>query len=228
MLRLICFWSLLFVVGCSQGNDQRVLTSTAAAPDNYKIEFENDYVRIIRVSYSPGESSPMHSHEPFVGVTLTGTKDNVFTYLDGSSETKPPSSPGELIDGDLTVHAIKSNAGFKTESVFIELKNPYLSGEQPIPNLTEVAPDRAEVVLEKPGLRVVRVKNSGNNDTPLHSHRAGVSVTLSDMNVEVTPVSGESKEVSRPAGDASWEGPRAHSGKNLSDQPTDMILFELM
>ncbi len=227
MLRSISVWLLLIVFGCSQGSDQQVLTSTAAAPKNYTIEFENDYVRIIRVKYAPGESSAMHSHEPFVGVTLTGTRDNVFTYLDGSSEIRPPNSPGELIDGDLTIHSIKSG-NFETESVFVELKKPYVGDDQSIPNLTEVSPDKALVLLEKPGVRVVRVKNSANNGTPLHSHRAGVSVTLTDMSVEVTSPSGESREVSRPAGDAAWEEPRAHSGKNLSDQPTDMILFELM
>ena len=228
MFRLIALWSLLALFGCSQSVDQRVLTSTEAAPNNYIVEFENDYVRIIRVKYSPGESSAMHSHEPFVGVTLTGTKDNVFTYLDGSSETRPPNSPGELIDDDLTVHAIKSNADFKTESIFVELKKPYTSDDPFIPNLTEVAPDTAAVVLEKPGIRVVRVKNPADSDTPLHSHRAGVSIPLTDMEVEVTSTSGEIKRVSRQAGDASWEEPRAHSGKNLRSEPTEMLIFELI
>ena len=228
MFRLIALWSLLGLFGCSQSVDQRVLTSTEAAPNNYIVEFENDYVRIVRVKYSPGESSAMHSHEPFVGVTLTGTKNNVFTYLDGSSEVRPPSAPGELIDGDLTVHSIKSETDFETESVFVELKKPYVSNAQSIPNLTEVSPDSASVVLEKKGIRVVRVKNPADSDTPLHSHRAGVSIPLTDMEVEVTSTSGEIKRVSRRAGDASWEGPRAHSGKNLRGEPTEMLIFELI
>ncbi len=29
---------------------------------HYKIEFENDRVRVVRIKYGPGEKSVMHSH----------------------------------------------------------------------------------------------------------------------------------------------------------------------
>ncbi|MEC8834122.1 MAG: hypothetical protein VYC07_05425, partial [Pseudomonadota bacterium] len=62
----------LLLVGCVQNDDNSIWTSTLVAPDHYQVEFENDYVRVIRVTYGPGDASAMHSHEPFVGVTLTG------------------------------------------------------------------------------------------------------------------------------------------------------------
>ena len=86
--QFISILSLIVISGCAESLENSILTSTVAAPDNYQVEFENDYLRIIRVRYSPGESSAMHSHEPFVGVTLTGAKGSVFTYADGSSETR--------------------------------------------------------------------------------------------------------------------------------------------
>ncbi len=61
-----------FLYSCSQDKNNSILTSTEAAPNHYELEFENEYLRIIRVKYSPGETSAMHSHEPTVGVTLTG------------------------------------------------------------------------------------------------------------------------------------------------------------
>ena len=42
-----------------------------ADPDHYTLEFENDYVRIIRIKYGPGEASIMHSHGPSVAVALS-------------------------------------------------------------------------------------------------------------------------------------------------------------
>ena len=72
------------------------------------------------------------------------------------------------------------------------------------------------------------IKNIGKGDTPLHSHRAGVSVPLTNIDVEVTLPSGEVRRVYKPAGEVAWEEPRAHKGKNLSDEPNEMILFELM
>src|SRR4051794_13357740 len=35
---------------------------SAAAPKNYKIEFENAYVRVFRVSHAPHDHIPVHKH----------------------------------------------------------------------------------------------------------------------------------------------------------------------
>ncbi len=39
-------------------------------PKHYKLEFENDRIRILRVSYGPHERSVMHGHPPCVVVML--------------------------------------------------------------------------------------------------------------------------------------------------------------
>ncbi len=227
MQKLMVAIFVIFVIGCAEKPDDPVLTSTDAAPDQYKVEFENDYVRVISVHYGPGESSAMHSHEPFVGVTLTGAQ-SVFTNLDGTSETRPESFPGDLIDGDLSPHAVRSISTGDQHSIFVEIKQPYPAVTAVVPNIVEAAPSIAKVELEKPGIRVVRIKNLANNETPLHSHRAGVSVALTEMQVAITSPDGEVSQATRPAGDVAWEEERAHSGKNLSDQPTEIILFELL
>lgn len=41
---------------------------------HYKVEFENDRVRVVRISYAPGERSVMHSHPESVAVFLTDAK----------------------------------------------------------------------------------------------------------------------------------------------------------
>src|SRR5207245_4823793 len=54
-------------------------------PKHYKVEFENDEVRVLRIRYGPGEKSPMHSHPDGVQVFLTDVHAK-FTYPDGKSE----------------------------------------------------------------------------------------------------------------------------------------------
>jgi hypothetical protein len=39
-------------------------------PKHYKVEFENEQVRVLRVHLGPKESSPMHEHPPRVSVPL--------------------------------------------------------------------------------------------------------------------------------------------------------------
>jgi quercetin dioxygenase-like cupin family protein len=57
-------------------------------PKHYKVEFENEQVRVLRISYAPGEKSVMHAHPNSVAVFLTD--GNVkFTTPDGKSEERP-------------------------------------------------------------------------------------------------------------------------------------------
>ncbi len=217
----------LVLVGCFQNDDNTISTSTLVAPDHYQIEFENDYVRVIRVTYGPGDASAMHSHAPFVGVTLTGGQ-STFIGLDGISESRPENFPGDIIDGDLNPHSVTSISKASQESVFVEIKSPYPTQDQSVPNAVRADPVNATIELERPDVRVVRIKSPAGHETPIHSHKAGVSVALTDMNVAVTSASGEVNEISRPAGDAVWAEARgAHRGKNLSDKPLEVIFFEL-
>ncbi len=61
--------------------------ATVAAPEHYRVEFENDLVRVVRVSYRPHEKSPMHDHQgnPAVIVSLKSGGRMHFMYPDGST-----------------------------------------------------------------------------------------------------------------------------------------------
>src|SRR6202051_2588493 len=45
--------------------------ATKVDPKHYKVEFENDQVRVLRISYGPHEKSVMHSHPATVAVFLS-------------------------------------------------------------------------------------------------------------------------------------------------------------
>ncbi len=55
---------------------------------HYKVEFENESVRVLRISYAPGEKSVMHYHPASVAVFLTDGKTRM-TTPDGKSEDTP-------------------------------------------------------------------------------------------------------------------------------------------
>jgi quercetin dioxygenase-like cupin family protein len=54
-------------------------------PKHYKVEFENDQVRVLRITYGPGEKSKMHSHPEGMVVFLTDSKGK-FTFPDGKTQ----------------------------------------------------------------------------------------------------------------------------------------------
>ena len=53
-------------------------------PKHYKVEFENDAVRILRIQYGPGEKSVMHSHPDGVVIYLTDAETKM-TFPDGTT-----------------------------------------------------------------------------------------------------------------------------------------------
>ena len=56
---------------------------------HYKVEFENDAVRVLRITYGPHEKSVMHEHPPNVAVFLTDIHAR-FTLPAGKTEEVHP------------------------------------------------------------------------------------------------------------------------------------------
>jgi len=52
---------------------------------HYKVVFENDEVRVLRIHYAPGEKSVMHAHPDAVAVFL-GDSTTTMTTPDGKSQ----------------------------------------------------------------------------------------------------------------------------------------------
>ena len=57
-------------------------------PAHYKVELENDQVRVLRITYGPHEKSVMHSHPASVAIFLTDG-DVKFTFPDGKTKDVP-------------------------------------------------------------------------------------------------------------------------------------------
>ena len=79
LLIVTVLFTVILFVGNSFAQD-----ATVVDPDHYKVEFENEKVRVLRITYGPGEKSVMHYHPDAVAVFLTD--NNVqFTLPDGKS-----------------------------------------------------------------------------------------------------------------------------------------------
>lgn len=88
---------------------------------HYKVELENERVRVVRISYGPGEKSVMHQHPPGVVVFVTEGKFK-FTYPDGKAETIEGKA-GQFLSFDQTwEHLPESLTDKPFEAVYVELK----------------------------------------------------------------------------------------------------------
>lgn len=87
---------------------------------HYKVEFENDKVRVLRIKYGPHEKSPMHSHPEFVAVFLTPHHSR-HVFADGAVK-EIRGKAGEVLHMDKTEHEPENMADAPFELIGIELK----------------------------------------------------------------------------------------------------------
>lgn len=89
-------------------------------PKHYKIEFENDQVRVLRISYGPGEKSVMHEHPASVAVFLTDGHVR-FTQPDGKSQESSPKA-GTALWNAAGKHRPENVGDKPFELILVELK----------------------------------------------------------------------------------------------------------
>ena len=87
---------------------------------HYKVEFENDQVRVLRITYAPHEKSVMHGHPANVAVFLTDGQAR-FTLPDG--KTQDVAFKAGTTQWDAGGKHLPENVGDKPfELVVVELK----------------------------------------------------------------------------------------------------------
>ncbi len=95
--------------------------SVKVDPKHYKVEFENDQVRVLRITYGPHEKSVMHEHPANVAVFLTDGQAR-FTLPDGKAQDAPVKAGTVQWDGG--GKHLPENTGDKPfELILVELKS---------------------------------------------------------------------------------------------------------
>jgi hypothetical protein len=89
-------------------------------PDHYKVEFENDRVRVLRVNYGPRERSVMHSHPDGIGLFLT-SQHSRFAFTNGRS-TENHFKAGEVKWLPEGTHLPENLGDQPIELILVELK----------------------------------------------------------------------------------------------------------
>jgi hypothetical protein len=104
----------------AQRRPQPYPDAVTADPKHYRVSFENDVARFLRVTYGPGEQSVMHRHLPGCVIFLTD-QTMEFTLPDGTTE--PASVPaGALGCSDGNVH-LPTNSDTEAEFIMVEFKD---------------------------------------------------------------------------------------------------------
>lgn len=193
-------------------------------PDHYKVELENDHVRVLRISYKAGEEGKLHSHAD--GVTVFVTDGAVSLTLEDGTTQERSWEAGAAAWSPAETHG--GVAKTDIEGILIEVKSGAAEAVIPESNATVSDPDHHVVEFENDRVRIVRMTYPAGYATPPHDHLAGVNVMLADYQGTNTAEGGEPAEVEGSAGEVSWaDRGAAHVTRNTGEEPIELVRVEI-
>ena len=138
---------------------------TKSLPDAYKVQFENDYVKVVRVHYDAGAKLPEHTHQPGTTayVYLNDSEGVVFAHVGGSNRTvtRPPVKAGaiRIAAGQEEHHTAENTSA--TPSDFLRIM--FKTDNGGVTNLRQrLAPTEVEFANKQMRITRLRVKPGQN------------------------------------------------------------------
>ena len=229
------FWTLclmFLLVGCGPSSDApaalesiEFLDPVVVDGEHYKLEFENDSLRVLRENLAGGEGGAMHSHRARVSVYLKdaeveltpkGGEPTIVTLVAGTAAWSEP-----------TTHVGRPQSDI--ENLSIELQE--LGGEvidRSDVDATLVDAEHHVVELENDRVRVVRMTYPAGTTSSVHDHPPGFAVFLTDADMKNIPEEGEPVDLKFQAGATIWgAGGSPHAMENVSDSDVVVIRVEM-
>jgi len=183
-------------------------------PAHHKVELENADVRVLRITFEPGDKAPAHDHPNSVAVFLSDGVNRLTT--DGKS-TENPQKRGDVVLVNASKHTVENVGKTRTEVILIELKKP---GSKTYKGMAldpvKLNPKNYSVVAENEHARVLRIRSAAGDPSVVHEHPSNVVVRLNDS-------------ATAKAGSVTWApGPEKHGGTPpTTTEATDVIVVEL-
>jgi quercetin dioxygenase-like cupin family protein len=193
--------------------------------NHYKVMFENDQVRVLRIHYNPKEKSVMHEHPASVVVFLSASKTR-FNLPDGSATTDAGKA-GQVKFTEAGKHLPEDIGTTPVEAVLVELKGKSGTGSAVALDPVKVDGTRHKVEVENDKVRVLRIKIKAGDTTEQHEHPNGVAIFLTDIKTKFTRGDGTTREGANKRGEAIWAAAEKHTVKNVASRPAEIILVEL-
>jgi quercetin dioxygenase-like cupin family protein len=196
-----------------------------AGPTQFKVEFENELVRVLRVNRAARAKSPVHEHPDAVAIFLTDTRGEIHG-ADGSVR-EMIRKKGQAVFNPATKHAEENISDQPLEAIVIELKEAP-GAPLPLPlDAVKVDPKHNIVEFENERVRIIRIVREPHAKMPMHEHGRYVSVALTDVGSKTTFPDGATRENRRKAGEVGWREPVKHAIENLGDQRMEEIQVEI-
>jgi len=195
----------------------------------YKLEFENSYVRVLRVTRAPLSKAPMHEHPAYVLVPLTDVHQRI-TGADGKVQEVVLKASTAAFSNPVK-HEEENLENAPAKVIVIELKTPPGAiKDAPVPpelDPVKIDPKYHTVILENERVRVLRTVLAPHIKSPMHAHPSYVVVYLTELHTTMALADGTIRDNPRKAGEVAWRDAMRHSTENTQEKEAMEIQVEL-
>ena len=195
MIKIIIPTLLVLIVSCS-GTKEKSLLPEVVSPDVYKVLLENEDVKVLEVTFEPGQSDNMHDHYPSTVYILQGGKAQV-TLPDGTvNEIEPPTGfIGH--NTEKARHQVKNIGDNTIKIILVERKTTHTltETERKLILPEEVSPDVYQVIFESDDVKVLMVTFAPGQSDNMHEHGVITYYTIRGGKLKNTLSDGTVKEM---------------------------------
>lgn len=213
----------------SSDEGEEVAGAVSAAPDHYSVAYENDVVRLIRVTYEAGDTSSLHSHPAHCAVAINGSSWRASPQEGETSDLSM--EMGDVACVEAGAHRMENTGSEAAEVVLVEFKPGATAGSDSLPSHPgAVSADSAHysVVHENDVARFLRIRYGPGETSTMHRHPANCAIFLHDQTTRMEMPGGEAveNEASEP-GHVQCGDAQAHLPTNTGEEELELILVEL-
>ena len=178
------------------------------APSLYKVEVDNAWVRVLRLTLGPHAKTPMHSHPPEVLVWVNH-------------------DPGRTLFRAAATDVEENLSNEPLEEIVIELK-PGRTKATPIAlDPVVLDPDHHLVVLDNPYVRALRTILEPGLKSPVHEHPHYVVIYVTELHTTMELGDGRVVDNPRQPGETAWRDYMKHATLNVGAKTAVEIQVEL-
>ena len=218
---------LLLTISCSS-TKEKFLNPEEESPDVYKVLFDNEDVKVLEVTFAPGQSDNMHDHHPMTIHVIKGGKVQG-TLPDGTVSEReiPDGFTGHQAKG--VRHQMKNIGNNEMKILLIEEKKtrPKTKVNENFLHPESTSPDIYEILLENEHVKVMMVTFEAGEGDQMHDHNPMTFHVIQGGKAKVTMPDGTVNEREIPSGFTGYnpEGQR-HQVTNIGDSQVRILLVE--
>jgi mannose-6-phosphate isomerase-like protein (cupin superfamily) len=209
------------------------------APHAYKLQFENEYVKIVRVRYAPREKIIAHEHTPTASayVYLNDGGPVLFNHVDKDygAVTRPATKAGSfrVYKGIQELHEVENKADVPSEFLRVEfktdpvdektLRGKFFREEYP------AGENFQKVQFENQQIRITRLVCAPGKrlEVTTTATEPGMLIVLSSANLKISKDKSKAKSVKLDMGQSVWIGSNQPGQlENMGSAPVEMLRFD--